>query len=87
LTNAAIAGSNDALRGLKENVIIGHLIPAGTGMRQYRNVKLYDENSEDLDTIVQNIIEERKREQAEGEGERQGFAADFEDLTVDGDDE
>ncbi|MCK5199527.1 MAG: DNA-directed RNA polymerase subunit beta', partial [Spirochaetales bacterium] len=49
LTNAAIAGSVDNLRGLKENVIIGHLIPAGTGMKKYRNVKLYDENKEDLD--------------------------------------
>jgi DNA-directed RNA polymerase subunit beta' len=74
LTNAAIAGSNDALRGLKENVIIGHLIPAGTGMKNYRGIKLYDENSEDLDTSVQNIIEARKREQAEGMGEHQGFA-------------
>ncbi len=37
LTNAAIAGSVDHLRGLKENVIIGHLIPAGTGMKQYRS--------------------------------------------------
>ncbi len=87
LTNAAIAGSNDALRGLKENVIIGHLIPAGTGMRKYRNVKLYDENSEDLDTSVQNIIEARKREQAEGEGERRGFSTEVEELNVEGDEE
>ena len=79
LTNAAIAGSNDALRGLKENVIIGHLIPAGTGMRNYRGIKLYDENSEDLDTSVQNIIEARKREQAEGMGEHQGFAVTDQD--------
>jgi len=33
LTNAAIAGSRDELRGLKENVILGHIIPAGTGFR------------------------------------------------------
>ncbi|HDQ14425.1 MAG TPA: DNA-directed RNA polymerase subunit beta', partial [Sediminispirochaeta sp.] len=85
LTNAAIAGSSDGLRGLKENVIIGHLIPAGTGMRQYRNVKLYDENSEDLDASVQNIIEARKREQAEGEGERQGFSEDMNEVFSDGD--
>ncbi len=43
LTNAAIAGSKDELRGLKENVIIGQLIPAGTGMRRYRDIKLQDE--------------------------------------------
>ncbi len=62
LTNAAIAGSQDALRGLKENVVIGHLIPAGTGMRGYRKVKLYDENKEDLDANMQQIIEMRQRE-------------------------
>ena len=38
LTEAASAGAIDYLRGLKENVIIGHLIPAGTGMRARRNV-------------------------------------------------
>jgi DNA-directed RNA polymerase subunit beta' len=63
LTNAAIAGSIDTLRGLKENVIIGHLIPAGTGMKKYRNVKLYDENKEDLDASVRSILEERKLEE------------------------
>lgn len=40
LTNAAIAGSRDVLHGLKENVIIGHLIPAGTGMKRYRNLRV-----------------------------------------------
>ena len=40
LTEAAISGKTDHLIGLKENVIIGKLIPAGTGMRRYRNVKL-----------------------------------------------
>jgi DNA-directed RNA polymerase subunit beta' len=49
LTNAAIAGVTDNLRGLKENVIIGHMIPAGTGIRNYRNVKLFDGNATDLD--------------------------------------
>lgn len=41
LTDAAIKGKRDNLLGLKENVIIGKLIPAGTGMRRYRDVK-YD---------------------------------------------
>ena len=40
LTEAAINGKTDHLIGLKENVLIGKLIPAGTGMKRYRNVKL-----------------------------------------------
>jgi len=40
LTEAAISGRIDYLRGLKENVIMGRLIPAGTGMEFYRNVKV-----------------------------------------------
>ncbi len=40
LTDAAIAGKDDDLLGLKENVIIGKLIPAATGMKRYRSVKL-----------------------------------------------
>jgi len=62
LTDAAIAGSVDGLHGLKENVIIGHLIPAGTGMPAYRNVKLSDSENEDLDSFVNEILEKRKRE-------------------------
>jgi len=49
LTNAAIKGKVDKLRGLKENVIIGHLIPAGTGIRQYKDVELYKEEPGDLE--------------------------------------
>ncbi|MFD2881037.1 hypothetical protein ACFTAO_42310 [Paenibacillus rhizoplanae] len=45
LTDAAIKGKVDKLLGLKENVIIGKLIPAGTGMNRYRNVKLSDPNA------------------------------------------
>ena len=45
LTDAAIKGKVDPLVGLKENVILGKLIPAGTGMRRYRDVKIStDEN-------------------------------------------
>ncbi len=43
LTEAAIRGSVDHLRGLKENVIMGRLIPAGTGLDSYRNFKLLTE--------------------------------------------
>ena len=64
LTNAAIAGSADNLRGLKENVIIGHLIPAGTGIRNYRGVKLFDENTADLDVQMNEILERRKLEKS-----------------------
>ena len=49
LTEAAIKGKVDPLIGMKENVIIGKLIPAGTGMKRYRNIKLssdIDENEE-----------------------------------------
>jgi DNA-directed RNA polymerase subunit beta' len=40
LTEAAIYGKTDDLKGLKENVIIGHLIPAGTGLERYRSVRI-----------------------------------------------
>jgi DNA-directed RNA polymerase subunit beta' len=54
LTDAAIKGKLDPLIGLKENVIIGQLIPAGTGLKRYRNIK--------LDTDAK--IEMRKAEEA-----------------------
>ena len=44
LTEAAIKGKIDPLIGLKENVIIGKLIPAGTGMKRYRNTRLSTDN-------------------------------------------
>ena len=44
LTEAAISGKVDYLRGLKENVIVGRLIPAGTGLKTYDNVKLEGED-------------------------------------------
>jgi DNA-directed RNA polymerase subunit beta' len=43
LTEAAVAGKVDYLRGLKENVIMGRLIPAGTGLERYRNIELLTE--------------------------------------------
>jgi DNA-directed RNA polymerase subunit beta' len=48
LTEAAISGKVDHLRGLKENVIMGRLIPAGTGMEFYRKIKIPDEVIEGL---------------------------------------
>ena len=59
LTEAAIKGKIDPLIGLKENVIIGKLIPAGTGMKRYRNVKIATEKEEyDLDDDLDFEMEE-----------------------------
>ncbi|HRZ25330.1 MAG TPA: DNA-directed RNA polymerase subunit beta' [Spirochaetota bacterium] len=52
LTDAAIKGKVDQLRGLKENVIIGHLIPAGTGVRRYHEIDIYQNEPGDLDGIA-----------------------------------
>lgn len=48
LTEAAVSGKIDELRGLKENVIMGHLIPAGTGMSYYRAVQLVSNTTEEV---------------------------------------
>lgn len=60
LTEAAIKGKVDPLIGLKENVIIGKLIPAGTGMKRYRNVKLDTdiEESEEVDQFEELVLSE-----------------------------
>ena len=65
MTNAAIAGSKDELRGLKENVIIGHLIPAGTGMKKYRNIRLDQGQLDELQQQVERIKAERKAQEVE----------------------
>jgi DNA-directed RNA polymerase subunit beta' len=52
LTEAAVAGKIDHLMGLKENVIIGHLIPAGTGIERYRSVLLQHEDEEEEVPVV-----------------------------------
>ncbi len=49
LTDAAIKGKVDPLIGLKENVIIGKLIPAGTGMKRYRNIGLHSDLVDSLE--------------------------------------
>jgi DNA-directed RNA polymerase subunit beta' len=53
LTEAAINGRVDHLRGLKENVIMGRLIPAGTGMEYYRRVKIAGEDIEEEEPAVE----------------------------------
>ncbi len=64
LTNAAIEGKTDSLHGLKENVIIGHMIPAGTGIKAYHGIKLFDKADTDLDQEMEEILERRREEEA-----------------------
>lgn len=70
LTNAAIAGSTDGLHGIKENVAIGHIIPAGTGIKNYKNIKLLDRNAQDLDVQMNEILEQRREEERAEEERR-----------------
>jgi DNA-directed RNA polymerase subunit beta' len=49
LTEAAASGKTDMLKGLKENIIMGHLIPAGTGFSAHRNI-----------TIAKHVLEDKK---------------------------
>jgi DNA-directed RNA polymerase subunit beta' len=61
LTEAASSGRIDFLRGLKENVIVGHLIPAGTGLKKYKEiemVKYADDTAVDQDKKVAEKEEE-----------------------------
>ena len=68
LTDAAIKGKQDQLLGLKENVIIGKLIPAGTGMSRYRNVKVHAPGEpEEAALAPENLGEPAVAEQAEPE--------------------
>jgi DNA-directed RNA polymerase subunit beta' len=81
LTEASINGSVDTLRGLKENVIVGRLIPAGTGMLYYRNVELSPELEEAAAQIQAEVqeaheAEERELEQMRMEGEQEELAAE-----------
>ncbi|WP_438313573.1 DNA-directed RNA polymerase subunit beta' [Sporosarcina sp. FA9] len=52
LTDAAIRGKTDELLGLKENVIIGKLVPAGTGMQRYRQIRMDQEEMQNTDNKV-----------------------------------
>jgi len=57
LTEASINGKTDYLMGLKENVIIGHLIPAGTGLERHRNIYLKEKKKEEVGESIE-IFEE-----------------------------
>ncbi len=81
LTEASINGAIDNLRGLKENVIVGRLIPAGTGLEYYRNVQLSPELEEAAARVQQEVsaeIEaaERELELMRQEGEAEEMAAE-----------
>ena len=68
LTDAAIKGKVDPLIGLKENVIIGKLIPAGTGMKRYRNIGLHSDLVDSLDPpepVEEEVTEEETEETTE----------------------
>ena len=56
LTEAAIRGSMDYLRGLKENVTIGNLIPAGTGLSKYRELSVYGEDEEIQEFLEREVV-------------------------------
>ncbi|WP_263358398.1 DNA-directed RNA polymerase subunit beta' [Acidicapsa ligni] len=81
LTEASINGAIDGLRGLKENVIVGRLIPAGTGLDYYRSVQLSPELEEAAERVKQEVTaefeaQERELEMMRQEGEAEEMAAE-----------
>ncbi len=64
LSEAAVRGKRDELKGLKENVIVGHLIPAGTGMRKYTNLMIGSQDEFDALTESREKQARKKRELA-----------------------
>ena len=81
LTEASINGAIDGLRGLKENVIVGRLIPAGTGLEYYRSVQLSPELEEAAERVKQEVnaefeAAERELEMMRQEGEAEEMAAE-----------
>jgi DNA-directed RNA polymerase subunit beta' len=57
LTEAAISGKVDDLRGLKENVIVGRLIPAGTGLGNYTRVEVLSQGGEEEEAPAEVVAE------------------------------
>ena len=93
LTEAAIKGKVDPLIGLKENVIIGKLIPAGTGMRRYRDLTLdSDINEDDYLDFMDDFedfedFDEEMDEEAEGEADADALAEDETEAGAESEDE
>jgi len=83
LTEAAIKGKIDPLIGLKENVIIGKLIPAGTGMKRYRDVKLdTDRNLDDVIVLEDELSDGYEQEDVTDDEVLQDDSAEFEEEPV-----
>src|SRR5436309_6917115 len=80
LTEASIQGKVDHLRGLKENVIVGRLIPAGTGMEYYRNVRLSPEMEEAAAKVQEEVS--AAYEEAERALELMRHEGETEELTA-----
>ena len=81
LTDAAIKGKMDRLLGLKENVIIGKLIPAGTGMKRYKNISVdYGVNTELMDSFKP-AVEEDDFDDFENEGFTGSEIAELADMS------
>ena len=92
LTDAAIKSKVDPLNGLKENVIIGKLIPAGTGMKRYRSVKLdtemdeinfFDDDDDEIDfgdDLESTELEDAVDTDADAEDEAEENASDLESV-------
>ena len=81
LTEAAIKGKVDHLIGLKENVLIGKLIPAGTGMKKYRNVKLDTELTKE-EEIMLNEFDDEDEALSLGENVETEDVSEFETVDV-----
>jgi len=62
LNEAAVKGKIDYLKGLKENVIVGHLIPAGTGMRKYDNMEVVSSALSETVESTEEVVEESSTE-------------------------
>jgi DNA-directed RNA polymerase subunit beta' len=68
LTEAAISGKQDDLRGLKENVIVGRLIPAGTGLGHYTRAEVLSQGGEEAAVAVEEAPAEAAADSDEGDG-------------------
>ena len=85
LTEAAIKGKIDPLVGLKENVIIGKHIPAGTGMRKYRDVKLSTElavEEEDDEILADDLTSAEELPDAQLTEETEASASEEQETEV-----
>ena len=55
LTEAAISGKADHLKGLKENIILGKIIPAGTGIKKYNKIDVKEKEVPEVETIIEEV--------------------------------